>query len=137
MREELHSELVKCNPDKDWSFVLSQIGMFSFTGMTPAQCDNMTNKVHACMLACVSVCACVRAVVYVFVLMSGKVPRSHPAAPHRAHAQALTVPAHARLLCRPQHHIYMTRDGRLSLAGLSKAKCAYLAAAIDDSVRNY
>ena len=36
-----------------------------------------------------------------------------------------------------QHHIYMTRDGRLSLAGLSKAKCAYLAAAVDDSVRNH
>lgn len=31
----------------------------------------------------------------------------------------------------------MTRDGRLSLAGLSKAKCAYLAQAIDDSVRNH
>lgn len=34
-------------------------------------------------------------------------------------------------------HIFMTRDGRLSLAGLSKAKCAYLAQAMDDSIRNH
>lgn len=31
----------------------------------------------------------------------------------------------------------MTRDGRISLAGLSAAKAPYLAAAIDDSVRNH
>lgn len=31
----------------------------------------------------------------------------------------------------------MTQDGRLSLAGLNKAKCEYLAKAIDDSVRNH
>lgn len=37
MRQVLYDELVKLNPDKDWSFVTSQIGMFSFTGMTPAQ----------------------------------------------------------------------------------------------------
>jgi aspartate aminotransferase len=79
VRQDLYNELVKVNPDKDWSFVLQQIGMFTFTGMTPAQCDNMTNK----------------------------------------------------------HHVYMTRDGRISLAGLSSAKCEHLARAIDDSVRNY
>lgn len=37
VRKVLHDELVKLNPDKDWSFVTSQIGMFSFTGMTPKQ----------------------------------------------------------------------------------------------------
>jgi aspartate/tyrosine/aromatic aminotransferase len=36
-----------------------------------------------------------------------------------------------------KHHIYMTKDGRISLAGLNQAKCGYVAAAIDDSVRNY
>lgn len=79
VRQDLHDALVKVNPDKDWSFVLKQIGMFTFTGMTPAQCDNMTNK----------------------------------------------------------WHIYMTRDGRLSLAGLSSAKAAYLAEAMADSVANH
>lgn len=36
-----------------------------------------------------------------------------------------------------KHHIYMTRDGRLSLAGLSKAKCQYLAEAMVDSINNH
>lgn len=35
-----------------------------------------------------------------------------------------------------KHHIYMTKDGRISLAGLPAAKAAYVAAAIDDSIRN-
>jgi aspartate aminotransferase len=34
-------------------------------------------------------------------------------------------------------HVYMTKDGRISLAGLSLSKCARLAEAIDDSVRNF
>lgn len=33
-------------------------------------------------------------------------------------------------------HIYMTKDGRISLAGLSSAKCEYLADAIIDSYHN-
>ncbi|KAJ6732262.1 ASPARTATE AMINOTRANSFERASE [Salix purpurea] len=53
---------------KDWSFILKQIGMFSFTGLNKTQSDNMTNK----------------------------------------------------------WHVYMTKDGRISLAGLSLAKCEYL-----------
>lgn len=33
-------------------------------------------------------------------------------------------------------HVYMTKDGRISLAGLSSAKCEYLADAIIDSFHN-
>lgn len=33
-------------------------------------------------------------------------------------------------------HVYMTKDGRISLAGLSAAKCEYLADAIIDSYHN-
>lgn len=36
-----------------------------------------------------------------------------------------------------KHHVYMTKDGRISLAGLPSSKAAYLAAAIDDSFRNH
>ncbi|KAL6770488.1 AST1 [Auxenochlorella protothecoides x Auxenochlorella symbiontica] len=36
-----------------------------------------------------------------------------------------------------KHHVYMTLDGRISMAGLSPESCKYLAAAIDDAVRNY
>eukprot|EP01024_Parvocaulis_polyphysoides_P044734 TRINITY_DN413_c0_g1_i1.p1 TRINITY_DN413_c0_g1~~TRINITY_DN413_c0_g1_i1.p1 ORF type:complete len:451 (-),score=93.71 TRINITY_DN413_c0_g1_i1:231-1526(-) len=79
VRQILYDCLVKLNPDKDWSFVTSQIGMFSYTGLTPAQVENMTQK----------------------------------------------------------HHVYMTKDGRISLAGLNAAKAEYLAKAIDDSIKNY
>jgi aspartate/tyrosine/aromatic aminotransferase len=33
MRQQLHDHLVDINPDKDWSFILRQIGMFSYTGV--------------------------------------------------------------------------------------------------------
>lgn len=36
-----------------------------------------------------------------------------------------------------RHHIYLTLDGRISMAGLSRASCKQLAAAIDDAVRNF
>jgi aspartate aminotransferase len=78
VRGELYNHLMALNPDKDWSFITSQIGMFSYTGMSAAQVENMTAK----------------------------------------------------------WKIYMTKDGRISLAGLNKAKSGYLAQAIDDSVRN-
>lgn len=35
-----------------------------------------------------------------------------------------------------QWHIFMTKDGRISLAGLNRAKAEYLAKAIVDSVQN-
>jgi aspartate/tyrosine/aromatic aminotransferase len=37
VRGELQAALESRCPDKDWSFVTKQIGMFSFTGMTPQQ----------------------------------------------------------------------------------------------------
>ncbi|CAG9465873.1 unnamed protein product [Pedinophyceae sp. YPF-701] len=79
VRGQLRAALEKRKPEKDWSFITSQIGMFSYTGMTPDQVANMTNK----------------------------------------------------------WHVYMTKDGRISLAGLSSAKCDYLADAIVDSVNNH
>lgn len=79
VRQKLYNELSsKDKKGKDWSFVLKQIGMFSFTGLSKTQSDNMTDK----------------------------------------------------------WHVYMTKDGRISLAGLSSAKCAYLADAIIDSFYN-
>lgn len=79
VRQKLYDSLcAKDKSGKDWSFILKQIGMFSFTGLNKAQSDNMTNK----------------------------------------------------------WHVYMTKDGRISLAGLSAAKCEYLADAIIDSFHN-
>lgn len=79
VRQKLYDSLcAKDKSGKDWSFILKQIGMFSFTGLNKAQSEKMTNK----------------------------------------------------------WHVYMTKDGRISLAGLSLAKCEYLADAIIDSLHN-
>jgi aspartate aminotransferase, chloroplastic len=78
VRQELRDALEKRQPARDWSFITKQAGMFSFTGMTPAQVDRMTAK----------------------------------------------------------HSIFMTRDGRISLAGLSSAKVGYLADAMIESIAN-
>ncbi|VFQ60719.1 unnamed protein product [Cuscuta campestris] len=79
VRRKLYDSLcAKDKSGKDWSYILKQIGMFSFTGLNKAQSENMTNK----------------------------------------------------------WHVYMTKDGRISLAGLSAAKCEYLADAIIDSFYN-
>ena len=75
VRAMLYDNLCELDPNKDWSFVTRQIGMFSFAGLSPSQVKHMTEK----------------------------------------------------------HAIYMTGDGRISLAGLSQAKCEYLANAIVDS----
>lgn len=80
--KDVRGQLVDClksmDSSRSWDFITEQIGMFSYTGMTPAQVENMTNK----------------------------------------------------------HHVYMTKDGRISLAGLSSGKVEYLANAIVDSFDN-
>ena len=50
MRTRLVEELTALGVPGDWSHVTSQIGMFSFTGLTTAQCENMINKWHCYML---------------------------------------------------------------------------------------
>ena len=50
MRHKLVEELTALAVPGDWSHVISQIGMFSFTGLTPAQCENMINQWHCYML---------------------------------------------------------------------------------------
>eukprot|EP00002_Diphylleia_rotans_P001573 TRINITY_DN1086_c0_g1_i1.p1 TRINITY_DN1086_c0_g1~~TRINITY_DN1086_c0_g1_i1.p1 ORF type:complete len:408 (+),score=108.20 TRINITY_DN1086_c0_g1_i1:71-1294(+) len=78
MRQELFNALKTNGTPGDWSHVLTQIGMFSFTGLKPEQVDVMISK----------------------------------------------------------HHVYMTRDGRISMAGLSTKNVGYLADAIKDVVLN-
>jgi aspartate aminotransferase len=50
MRERLREELHKLKVPGDWSHITSQIGMFSYTGLTTPQCENMINKWHVHML---------------------------------------------------------------------------------------
>jgi aspartate aminotransferase len=77
VRKALRAALERLDASRDWAFVTTQIGMFSYTGLTPVQVENMTAK----------------------------------------------------------WHIYMTKDGRISLAGLSLSKCEYVAQAIVDSLK--
>ncbi|WIA22860.1 hypothetical protein OEZ85_001247 [Tetradesmus obliquus] len=76
MRTALKQALIEVRCPGNWDHITAQIGMFSYTGLTKAQCQNMTNK----------------------------------------------------------WHVYMTMDGRISMAGLSGARARYMAEAIKDSV---
>jgi aspartate/tyrosine/aromatic aminotransferase len=79
MRKELFDELTRLETPGTWNHVTDQIGMFSFTGLSPDQCKQMVEK----------------------------------------------------------HHIYMLGNGRVSMAGVTSGNVKYIAAAIDDVVRNY
>jgi aspartate/tyrosine/aromatic aminotransferase len=50
MRAALVRELTSLRAAGDWSHITKQIGMFSYTGLTPAQYDVMINKWHCYML---------------------------------------------------------------------------------------
>lgn len=71
-RHRLVEKLREVGSQHDWSHVTTQIGMFAFTGMTEAMCDQLTNE----------------------------------------------------------YAIYLTRDGRISLAGLNDGNLEYVAKAI-------
>merc|ERR1711934_1332905 len=78
MRKVLLEELTNLGTPGDWTHITSQIGMFSFTGLSPEQSKAMVEK----------------------------------------------------------HHIYMLGNGRISMAGVTSGNVKYIAAAIDDVVRN-
>jgi len=50
MRSALKAELLKLGTPGNWDHITSQIGMFSFTGLNPAQCKLMVEKHHIYML---------------------------------------------------------------------------------------
>lgn len=74
MRALLVQKLAEAGSTHDWSHVAAQIGMFAFTGMSAAMCDELTNK----------------------------------------------------------YAIFLTRDGRISIAGLNDGNIDYVAKAIHE-----
>lgn len=50
MRTMLYDELIALGTPGNWTHITSQIGMFSFTGLTPAQSKAMVDKHHIYML---------------------------------------------------------------------------------------
>jgi aspartate aminotransferase len=79
MRVALKAALAKNACKGTWDHITNQIGMFSFLGLSPKQCEQMIGK----------------------------------------------------------HHIYMTSNGRISIAGLTTANVEYVANAIKDVADNF
>lgn len=50
MRSRLRTELENLGVAGDWSHITSQIGMFSYTGLTVPQCEKMIGTWHCYML---------------------------------------------------------------------------------------
>ncbi|EGR33572.1 hypothetical protein IMG5_049480 [Ichthyophthirius multifiliis] len=50
MRIAFKNELVRLQTPGNWDHITQQIGMFSFTGLTPEQCDVLINKYHIYLL---------------------------------------------------------------------------------------
>ncbi|EOD11943.1 aspartate aminotransferase [Emiliania huxleyi CCMP1516] len=50
MRTALYDELTSLGTPGSWTHITSQIGMFSFTGLSPEQCTQMVEKHHVYML---------------------------------------------------------------------------------------
>jgi aspartate/tyrosine/aromatic aminotransferase len=51
MREMLFAELQKLQTPGDWSHIVKQIGMFSFTGLTGPQCERLISEHHIYLLS--------------------------------------------------------------------------------------
>eukprot|EP00331_Platyophrya_macrostoma_P025074 CAMPEP_0176450436 /NCGR_PEP_ID=MMETSP0127-20121128/27148_1 /TAXON_ID=938130 /ORGANISM="Platyophrya macrostoma, Strain WH" /LENGTH=415 /DNA_ID=CAMNT_0017838117 /DNA_START=36 /DNA_END=1283 /DNA_ORIENTATION=+ len=79
MRRLLHEELLRLKVKGNWDHIINQIGMFSFTGLTPKQCDVLTEK----------------------------------------------------------YHVYLVRNGRISMCGITTKNVGHLAKAMKDAVENY
>jgi len=79
MRKALRKNLEQIGAKGSWDHVTTQIGMFSFTGLTPKQSEMMVSK----------------------------------------------------------HHVYMTKNGRISVAGLTNDNVAYVAKCMKDVTDNY
>lgn len=79
MRKALRAAIEAKGVPGDWSHITTQIGMFSFTGLTPKQSETMVKK----------------------------------------------------------HSIYMTKNGRISVCGVTTKNVDYIAASIKDVVENY
>jgi len=51
MRSVLYDALKKLNTPGDWNHIKTQIGMFSFTGLSPKQCEVLSSKWHIYLLS--------------------------------------------------------------------------------------
>jgi len=50
MRKQMRARLEEKNTPGSWQHITDQIGMFSYTGLTEAQCVHLINKHHIHMM---------------------------------------------------------------------------------------
>lgn len=50
-RQQLYDALKARDPHRDWSHIVKQQGMFSYTGLTPEQCDKLVKEHHFYLLS--------------------------------------------------------------------------------------
>lgn len=97
VRGELRASLESKWAEKDWSFITSQIGMFSFTGLSPAQ---VRHDQGASLSGCITMrCIIIR---YIIIRVHG----------HQGEHDHQSVPSSGCILIRVHHH-----QGVSSLAG--------------------
>ena len=51
MRRQLYEHLIKLGTPGDWTHITSQIGMFTYTGLTTAQVEHLTREFHIYLLS--------------------------------------------------------------------------------------
>ena len=135
MRTALVAGLQKAGSTKNWDHVTSQIGMFCFSGMTPEQvrCTRCV-LVHRAIIASSAVCynAC-------SAICASRGHAHPPARTHtRTHAHTDTqththTHTHTQVdRLKTEFHIYMTKNGRISMAGVTSKNVEYLASSMHE-----
>ena len=94
--------------------------MFAFTGMSPAMCDELTNKYTGLALALAL--ALTPTITLALALALALTLALTHATPTNAFALGNTL----------RYNIFLTRDGRISMAGVNSENVGYIAAAIHD-----
>lgn len=108
MRRRLFEELVKLGAPGDWSHVVKQSGMFGFLGLTPAQVSHLESESRPFHL------------LLLLLLFSSSLSLLPSVLANRVTAE---------------HHVYMAKSSRISIAGLNDGNVEYFARALDATVR--
>lgn len=122
MRRLLYEGLVNAgtpSPSGDWRHIVTQIGMFAFTGLT-VRVDLESYHTHLLHLARV-------------ILLLPEVV--HQATSHCVSFCAPDVQAEHVAQLLSEHHIYLTPDGRMAICGLQAATIPRVVRAMDAVLR--
>jgi len=112
MREKLVEVLKEVGSTHDWSHVTEQIGMFAFTGECPSFHSLHFSRTHLLI--------CLRPIVYFLFFLTNSTLMHTLSGMSSDMCDQLTS----------EYAIYLTRDGRISLAGLNDGNIEYVAKAI-------